>query len=119
MVKQLSTLQLALMLPYTALSITQTFSGPSPSMETSMLTRHQSFVPEEYFFSTSVQYRGITMSYIRIFGNRVLNNNIRICCQSLVRTEFRNACTTLIIYGRKRNTIILRNTFNTRMAISS
>ena len=66
--------------------------------------------PRGIFFSTSVPYRGVTMSYIRIFGNRVLNNNISICCQSLVRNALRNACTTLIIYGREINAIF-RNVF--------
>ena len=43
----------------------------------------------------------VTASYVIVFGNVQMNNNSRICCQSLslVRQELRESCTTLIIYG--------------------
>ena len=37
---------------------------------------------------------------MKVFGDRAVNNNISICCRSLVGTTFNEACTTLIIlYG--------------------
>ena len=52
-----------------------------------------------YFRITSETSVGITESYMKVFGDRAVNNNISICCQSLVGTTFNEACTTLIIYG--------------------
>ena len=49
---------------------------------------------------------GITESYMKVFGDREVNNNISICCRSLMGTTFNEACTTLIIYGilfKKKN----------------
>lgn len=52
-----------------------------------------------YFRITPETSVGITESYIKVFGDRSVNNNISICCRSLVGTTFNEACTTLIIYG--------------------
>ena len=42
---------------------------------------------------------GVTSSSVIVFGSRELNNNTRICCQSFVN-ELKEACTTLIVYGK-------------------
>ena len=50
----------------------------------------------------SVSSDGLKVSNVTVFGNRELNNNIRVCCQSLVNGLKEN-CTTLIIYGRVKS----------------
>ena len=45
---------------------------------------------------------GLKVSNVTVFGNRELNNNIRVCCQSLINGLKEN-CTTLIIYGRVKS----------------
>ena len=52
-------------------------------------------------FQTQMTFmNGITTSNITIFGDTTLNNNSRVCCRSAVRTEVKQNCTTLIIYGK-------------------
>ena len=51
------------------------------------------------FQSTTIASERIMNSILIVFGNEELNNNSRICCQSLVGLKLRDACTTLIIYG--------------------
>ena len=44
---------------------------------------------------------GVTRSSVTVFGSLMVNNNTRICCQSLVENnEIGESCTTLILYGR-------------------
>ena len=43
---------------------------------------------------------GVTTSNVKVFGNIERNNNIRICCQSVVKNELNERCTLLIIYGK-------------------
>ena len=52
----------------------------------------------------SVSSDGLKVSNVTVFGNRELNNNIRVYCQSLVNGLKEN-CTTLIIYGRIKSII--------------
>ena len=42
---------------------------------------------------------GVTSSTVIVFDSRELNNNTRICCQIFVN-ELKEACTTLIVYGK-------------------
>ena len=42
---------------------------------------------------------GVTSSSVIVFDSRELNNNTRICCQIFVN-ELKEACTTLIVYGK-------------------
>ena len=42
---------------------------------------------------------GVISSSVIVFGSRESNNNTRICCQSFVN-EFKENCTTLIVYGK-------------------
>ena len=50
----------------------------------------------------TVPSEGVTSSSVIVFGSRELNNNTRICCQSFVN-ELKEACTTLIVYGKVNN----------------
>ena len=44
---------------------------------------------------------GVTRSSVTVFGSSMVNNDSRICCQSLVENnEIDETCTTLILYGR-------------------
>ena len=43
---------------------------------------------------------GVTRSSVTVFGSLMVNNNTRICCQSLVGNEIDQDCTTLILYDR-------------------
>ena len=45
---------------------------------------------------------GVISSSVIVLGNRELNNNTKICCQSFVNGLKEN-CTTLIIYGRVKS----------------
>ena len=51
------------------------------------------------FQSTTTSSEKVTKSNLIVFGNVELNNNSRICCQSLVGLKLRESCTTLIIFG--------------------
>ena len=42
----------------------------------------------------------VTTSNVTVFGNIERNNNIRICCLSVVKNELNESCTVLIIYGK-------------------
>lgn len=42
---------------------------------------------------------GIIESYIKVFGNRVINDSVSICCQSIAEGAVKMACTMLIFYG--------------------
>ena len=45
---------------------------------------------------------GVTSSSVIVFGSRELNNNTRICCRrQFFVNEFKENCTTLIVYGNK------------------
>ena len=46
----------------------------------------------------------VISSSVIVFGNKELNNNTRICCQSFVN-ELNENCTTLILYGRVKSVI--------------
>ena len=48
---------------------------------------------------------GVTASSLTVIGNRELKNNRRICCQ-VFANEFKENCTTFVLYG-KTNLIIL------------
>ena len=57
------------------------------------------FHSRRIFQSTTIASERIMNSILIVFGDVELNNNSRICCQSLVGFKLRDACTTLIIYG--------------------
>ena len=43
----------------------------------------------------------VTRSSVTVFGSLMINNDSRICCQSLMENnEIGENCTTLILYGR-------------------
>ena len=46
---------------------------------------------------------GIVESAMIVLGNREVNNNTRICCQSAMNTKLKESCTTLILYGNLNN----------------
>ena len=52
-----------------------------------------------YFKIMPTTSAGITESYIKVFGNKEVNNNISICCRSINGEVLERACTILIIYG--------------------
>ena len=44
---------------------------------------------------------GVARSNVTVSGSSMVNNNTRICCQTLVENnEIDKKCTTLILYGR-------------------
>ena len=43
---------------------------------------------------------GVTTSNVTVLGNIERNNNIRICCQSVLKNKLNESCTILIIYGK-------------------
>ena len=61
------------------------------------------------FQSTNISSEKIMKSILIVFGDVELNNNSRICCQSLVEIiTLNDACTTLIIYGRVHILLFLK-----------
>ena len=42
---------------------------------------------------------GVTISSVTVFGNQKINNNTRICCQTIVNAILKVNCTMLTIYG--------------------
>ena len=46
---------------------------------------------------------GIVQSAVTVLGNREVNNDIEICCQSVVNTKLNESCTTLMLYGNLNN----------------
>ena len=57
--------------------------------------------------STTTSSERLMKSILTVFGNIELNNNSKICCQSLVGLELRDACTILIIYGMMDSMLFL------------
>ena len=43
---------------------------------------------------------GVRESSVTVFGDPELNNNIRICCQSVINSKIEKTCVTLILYGK-------------------
>ena len=52
-----------------------------------------------YFKIIPTTSAGITESYIKVFGNKEVNNNTSICCRSITGAVLNRACTILILYG--------------------
>lgn len=52
----------------------------------------------DIFFGWPTTSEGVTQSLVRVFGN-VDNSNIGICCQTVIKRQLREACTTMITYG--------------------
>ena len=46
---------------------------------------------------------GIVESTVTVLGNREVNNNITICCLSVVNTKVEKSCTILLLYGNLNN----------------
>ena len=50
------------------------------------------------FFGMPTTSEGVTQSFVRVFGD-INNSNISICCQTVIKRQVREVCTTLITYG--------------------
>ena len=46
---------------------------------------------------------GIIESNVTVLGNKEMNNNTRICCQSVMNAKLEESCTTLRLYGNLNN----------------
>ena len=48
----------------------------------------------------STSSNGVTESTVLVLGNQHSNNNVRICCQSVIVNRLYEICTILIVYGK-------------------
>ena len=58
------------------------------------------------FQNGPIDTSGVRKSNVTVFGDSELNNNIRICCQSLINLNIEETCVTLILYGKITVTVI-------------